>query len=306
MNEAIAAGASAGTLLRRAREQTGTSIAALAAGLKIHPSKLEALEADRHDVLPDPAFARALAQSICRTLKLDPAPVLAGLPRPADQRRLEQVAQGLNTPFMDRPARLAPDDWSRTGTSPLAWLAVLVLAAAAALYFLPSGWATHLPDLARWARPSGAPATLVEPVDAAVPALPVDAGVPTTASIAVPASALDADATRAEPVEAAPPLVGSVAMPSNAASAAAVSVSASPLESLQLHTIAESWIEVSDAQGRSLLSRLVPAGERIEIDGAPPLQVRVGNAAGTELVFRGVPFALAPHTRDNIARFELK
>ncbi len=307
MSEAVVAGASAGALLRRAREQTGTSVAALAAGLKIHPSKLEALEADRHDALPDPAFARALAQSICRTLKLDPAPVLAALPRPPDQRRLVQVAQGLNTPFTDRPGRLAPDDLRRVGTSPLVWLALLVLIAAAVLYVLPSGWAGYLPEAWRPMRPAVAPTTVVEPVGTVVETIPAAPGVAIAVPGAVPgaSSASAVDPTRTEPLPAALPLAGQPALAASVASAA-VPGSTSGLDSLQLHTVAESWIEVSDAQGRPLLARLVPAGERIEVDGTPPLQVRIGNAAGTELVFRGMPYALAPHTRDNVARFELK
>ena len=104
---------SAGALLRRAREHKGTSLAALATALKVAPGKLEALEADRLDALPDLAFARALAQSICRQLHVDAAPVLAALPRPSGQQRLVQVAQGLNTPFMDRPGRFPPDEWAR-------------------------------------------------------------------------------------------------------------------------------------------------------------------------------------------------
>ena len=66
----------AGAILRRAREATGLHIAALAVSLKVPVRKLEALEADRLEQLGDAVFVRALASSVCRSLKMDPAPVL--------------------------------------------------------------------------------------------------------------------------------------------------------------------------------------------------------------------------------------
>jgi cytoskeleton protein RodZ len=71
----------AGTLLRHAREAQGLHIAALAAALKVPQRKLEALERDEYGALPDPSFTRALALSVCRSLKIDSAPVLALLPK---------------------------------------------------------------------------------------------------------------------------------------------------------------------------------------------------------------------------------
>ena len=63
---------------------------------------------------------------------------------------------------------------------------------------------------------------------------------------------------------------------------------------------------MTDARGRVLLARLVKPGETVDLDGAAPLRVRIGNAAGTRVSFRGQPMELAPYTRDNVARLELK
>ena len=94
---------SAGALLRQARQAQGLHIAALAAAIKVTPRKLELLESDQFDQLPDATFTRALAQTVCRTLKVDSAPILALLPRP-DVHRLGDVGAGLNAPFRSRPA----------------------------------------------------------------------------------------------------------------------------------------------------------------------------------------------------------
>ena len=82
----------AGRLLREARQAQGLHIAALASAIKVAPRKLELLEADRLDELPDATFTRALAQTVCRSLKIDAAPILALLPPPSGHR-LEQSAR---------------------------------------------------------------------------------------------------------------------------------------------------------------------------------------------------------------------
>ncbi len=71
---------------------------------------------------------------------------------------------------------------------------------------------------------------------------------------------------------------------------------------LQVHVSAQSWVEVIDVRGQSLLSRVVQPGENVELDGTVPLKVKIGNAAATALVFRGQALELAPFTRDNLAR----
>ena len=72
--------ASAGTILRSAREKSGLHLAVLSVNLKVSVKQLEALEADRYEQLLEPVFARALAAKVCRILKIDVEPVLALMP----------------------------------------------------------------------------------------------------------------------------------------------------------------------------------------------------------------------------------
>jgi cytoskeleton protein RodZ len=183
---------SAGRLLREARERQGLHIAALAASIKVAPKKLELLEADRFDALPDATFTRALAQTVCRALKIDPTAVLTLLPPPAGHR-LEQVGEGLNAPFRDRPGVGAQRDANGSGLGAVFWITVLILAASMALYFLPAGWLS----LAGWNRQATKPANAASAV----------IGAPTAASAAgtlVPAGADEpspaAASTEAEPI----------------------------------------------------------------------------------------------------------
>ena len=91
----------AGTLLRQAREAAGLSLAGLAAALKVPAPKLEALEADDYAAFQDHVFMRALAQSVCRTLRVDSASVLALLPR-TQLKSLADDRGSINATFKER------------------------------------------------------------------------------------------------------------------------------------------------------------------------------------------------------------
>jgi cytoskeleton protein RodZ len=83
-------------------------------------------------------------------------------------------------------------------------------------------------------------------------------------------------------------------------------VAPAPNIPLQVVATADSWVEVVDAHGRTLLSRTVVAGESVGLDGAMPMRIKVGNVSGTHLKLRGDNVDLTPWTRDNVARLELK
>ena len=276
----------AGGLLRQARQAQGLHIAALAAAIKVVPRKLELLESDQFDQLPDATFTRALAQTVCRTLKVDAAPILALLPPPKGHR-LEQVAEGLNTPFHERPGRLVPKEWA-TVTSPVLWIAGLIVVLTLAVYAMPAAWlpfstsALTRPRAAAEAPATTAPGTVVTPI-----VLPQ------------PASAASSVA-----IDTALPAAGAASDVAAAAPDAVTEAAASGV--LQFRTTAQSWVEVTDARGQSLIARLLQPGENVGLDGVAPLKVRIGNAGGTQVSFKGQPVELAGYTRDNVARLELK
>ncbi len=284
----------AGGLLRRARQAQGLHIAALAASIKVTPRKLEALEADQFDQLPDATFTRALAQTVCRTLKIDPQPVLALLP-PPNGHRLEEVAEGLKTPFTERPGRLAPGGLLKLNGATLGIAGVLV-AGAVVLYLLPSGWV----GTARLPRAASAPEVAVEAPEPLPPGAEPN---PATEASTAPARAAPALTSGASAATAAAPAAASAPAASTAASAAA----SAPQSTVRFVTTTEAaWIGVTDANGKSLMGRLIPAGEAVDLDGSMPLTLRVGNANRVRLFFHGEPYDLAKYTRDNVARLQLK
>ena len=172
--------------LKEAREAAGLHIAALAAALKVPVKKLEALEAGRYGELPDLTFARALASSACRQLKVDPAPILQQIPLSASPK-LGEHRHSLNAPF--NPGR------DEEPINPLSWLsrpallaAIALLLGALVIVFLPR--AESPPPVASVAEPAMAePVVVAEPVAAQEPtgAAVQEGVVPAGADMASPA-----------------------------------------------------------------------------------------------------------------------
>jgi cytoskeleton protein RodZ len=296
----------AGAMLKAARQRAGLHVAVLAATIKVAPAKLEALEQDRYDQLPNATFTRALAQSVCRSLKVDPRPVLALLPQ-VEAPALEGSAGRLNTPFQDRPSRTDGSGlaWA---SKPMFWAGGLLLLAAVVVGMVPPDlvqqWMSSPPPVAVPASaPASAGAAVLAPDPAASARITADpsaaAPAPLPESSVVAASAVVTGATPAPmPAPSAPVAVA-------APKAEAVPAVAGDGR-LRLVASADSWIEVIGPQGQPVFSRILQRGEAVVVDAPPPLRMRIGNAAGTSVAFRGQAFDLAPYTRDNVARVELR
>lgn len=289
-----------GTLLREARTAHGMHIAALAAAVNVPQRKLEALEGDRYDELPGAAFARALAGKVCRVLKIDAEPILALMPQPPVPR-LEHAARGLGQPY--RPDGLAepPADLVSWLRQPVVWGPALILVAAVGLLVVPPDFWRQASSLAPEETVLAPPATEAAPPAPALATVPAPSAAQPPSSAPVAAVANAVEGAQDKPAET-PPTVQTVHSAPPDAAAAAETVSGL----LIVRTNAESWIEVVDSNGQTLLSRTVQPGETVGLDGTPPFRVRVGNVAGTQLLFRGESVDLGAATRSNVARIELK
>lgn len=290
------AGPSAGQLVRQAREAAGLEVDALAAALKVTVKQIEALEADRWDLLPDAVFARALAASVCRNLKVDAAPVLARLPQTAP--RLSPRGEGLNQPFKAPQHRTTPDVGAYL-SRPLVLGVLALLLGALVLVLMPKPQET----------PAGAAPAATEQVETAPAPAAAPASAPAQGGLVtelVAPSGPFAPAPLAP--SAAAPAVSPVPAPVAATPAEAPAPQAAPAADglLSFSASADSWIKVSDARGAVVLSRLLKAGESAAASGALPLSVVVGRADATRVRVRGQPMDLAPITRENVARFEVK
>jgi cytoskeleton protein RodZ len=313
------ADSSPGTLLRAARERRGMHIAALAAAIKVAPARLEALEADDYDAMPDITFARALAQAVCRVLKVDPVPVLAQMPESLHSR-LERVDEGLNAPFRDRGGRLIEGGEFAPWRYPVAWVALALLLAAAAFVWWPKAPAAPEPvppgaepvasapvpaaSSVALADPSPAPASDVAAAASQPPATAGTGSAATTPTAATAATTATPAAAAASAVVAPPaPRAAAASLPIFAAASTAPAAAPAPLvasgDTAVLRAVQDTWVQITDGSGKVLAARTFTAGETVPFAGPLPLRLRIGNVQGTELAFRGKPIELRGLTRDN-------
>lgn len=292
-------------LLREAREAAGLQLASLSATLKVPVERLQALEEGRYQDLPNLTFARALASSVCRALKIDPAPVLQGLPQGGE------VKLG-----SDRPVQASAIVPSRQGMfrlpaafqlgAPLL-LSLLVLVLAVALWWwLPQRDAEMASEGEADAAASEPPVpTLVSEEPVPVPAA---AGSPLAAPpvvvelVAAPVPA----ATPAAPVAPATPAAPVSSAPAASVTPVATAQSAQAQPRLQLRARATTWVQLKDGAGKELQQRTLQPGQTLDYDGELPLQVVLGRASGVDVIVRGQVFDTSAYAPNKVARFEVK
>lgn len=303
-------GGHAGHLLRQAREAHGLTLDQLAGQIKVSTQKLAALEQGRYAELGDSNFIRALAMTVCRALRVEATPILAGLPA-ARLHSLSQDKTAINAPFRDHDGVPALFDRGhrlnlRALMAPK-WLAPLSLLSLAGLIYV-------LPESIEWPSWVREPDTIVESsgtqLHADTVAAPSSIQVATDAAVPGPdevASAASAALLPAEVMASASEVVVEDSVPPPADSPASAVASAAPwLARVHIALTDDSWIELVDASGVKVFSRIARAGEALELQGQAPLKLRIGNASAVQVRFNGQPVTLAGITRNNTARVELK
>src|ERR1035437_4470010 len=90
------------------------------------------------------------------------------------------------------------------------------------------------------------------------------------------------------------------------APAPAVSSKPGGSKRIQLEFDQLSWVEIKQANGKILLSQLNPAGSKQSIEGAPPFEVVIGNAANVRLKYNDAAVDLRPYFKVDVARLTLE
>jgi len=274
----VSAPAGYGARLARQRQSAGLSVTDVAASLRLHPNQVRAIEQEDLARLPALAYVRGFIRSYARVLKVDPAPLLIDLNTKLAPVR-ESVVDGMATDYAAARAagreRMLPQ-----------WAIGIALVVLIALGLV--GWqATQQPAPAP-APPEALPVSAAPPAPA--PMLSTDA---TASPAASEASAAPVDPIPA-PADAAEPTVRSSVLTTGAA------------PTLVLRFNGASWAEVTDRNGKILLSQLNAAGAEHALDGELPLTVVIGDANFASVEVRGAAFSLQPFTRNNVARFVIK
>lgn len=308
-----------GESLRQAREIKGWSVAEVATQLNLTPQRLAQIEAGAFDKLPGATFARGYIRAYAKLLEMDQNRLVMEFDQFTGTDATGSSVHALGR--IEEPVR-----YSQSILRLVSFLLLLALIGAGFLWWQDQGRpVASLADLGlEHVEVEGADGTtqvhsLAEPEDQAVIAaqgneqsspllLPVEPGeAPEDVSAAEPSAAETGTAEIAQEAPAAP-VLNTPAAPAPAAPAAepATPVAASAGQGvLNVQFTADCWTQVTDADGKVLLSALKRSGERIELAGKAPLELRLGFARGAQVTYNGESVDVAPHMTGETARLKL-
>ncbi len=284
MNEPI------GAQLTRLRAARGQTPAEVATALRCDTKTIDALEGERWAELGAPVFSRGHLRRYAEFLGVPVDPLL-------EQWHAEQGGSTVLPDLSRGPQAPRPLDTQRWGRR-LAMLAGAFVIALAAWWILQGAEMRPAATLAAVEASAPMPTVPVVPAPAPADLAPVPAA--PSALAPAPDAALDAalDAVPdVVPVAAVPVVVTPApAAPSVPGDGVAVVFTASEL----------CWAEVVDATGARRLYAVLEPGQRVSVQGTPPLRVVLGRGDVTALEIRGNPAVIpADAVRNTVARFEI-
>lgn len=308
-----------GKALAAQREAMGWTVEQVADQLKLAVRQVVALEAGDYAALPSPAVVRGFVRAYAKIVRLDPAPLVAMIPMDTPAPAETTTAARPQKPATFSESSRFPLHGKRSSL-PVAWIAlavVVVVAAAAAwhLGLIPRG-KSNTP-----VAPAAAPA---QPGTTSEPLQKPDVPLISVPGQQNPAPAGDVQPGNAQPSNGAPapaapaaPAAGSGAgaapasaqpapAPGPVQAAAETAVTATPANALVLSVNEDSWIQVTTADGKKLISRLIKAGSTETVPVDQPVNMIVGNPKGVSATLRGAQVELPMLPGKTIARVSLK
>lgn len=157
------------------------------------------------------------------------------------------------------------------------------------------------------------PAPAVTPAPTASTPAPGETAVPHTPPAILQPAAPDkppADSSATPGADALTPAPGESASsaPGDAPAASPGEETSKPApgDALAFSFTAESWVEVRDADGKVIFSRLNPAGTMQEVSGRPPFKLVIGNASQVSLRYKGRLVDLSKRGANDVARLTVE
>ncbi|MFZ5957459.1 helix-turn-helix domain-containing protein [Pseudomonas knackmussii] len=341
---AVATRANPGETLRQAREHKGWSTSQVAGQLNLTENSLRHLEQGNFDQLPGHTFARGYVRAYAKLLGMDQAQMVTAfdqftgtdatgstpqsLGRVAEPMRLSRnllrlfslllLALLVGFGYMWWQERSGRNVAENSGLN-MEHVEVESADGTTEVHSLDEP-----EDQAVAEDKANTPAAPVEPVGDAGAGAPEQAAPAPTAQApavetpaAAPASAAAPSAPA--PVVAAPavPVVASAAPVAPAASvapsapeapaapAAAPVVAAAGQGVVKVQFTADCWTQVTDADGKVVLSALKRKGDSMEVAAKAPLELRLGFARGAQVSYNGQPVDIARYSRGETARMKL-
>ena len=299
-----------GQTLAAERERQGLSRADAAQRLHMSAWQVEALETGNYTRLPKGTFLRGFVRNYAKVLGLDPESVIPlltedappggrpGIVVPTQNIRFDPLHERLQNPYV-KAATIS---------------FVVVAVALAAMYwwiFIRPAPPAGILHKSHPATPPVAAIPIPETAPAVTPTFSAPSPTPAPVVAAAPAKSAPTKAAAPEKVAAADKTAAPDKSPP-ADKAAAPDEAGAPLVvgdgpgKLKFRFHGNSWVEIRDARGKVILSKLNPAGSEARIAGQPPFSVIVGNAPEVELFYNDREVDLDAYTKVAVARLTVE
>jgi len=310
-----------GESLRQAREVKGWSVAEVASQLNLTQQRLAQIEAGAFDKLPGTTFARGYIRAYAKLLELDQNRLVLEFDQFTGTDATGSSVHALGR--IEEPVR-----YSQSILRLVSFLLLLALIGAGFLWWQDQGRpVASLADVGiEHVEVEGADGTtqvhsLAEPEDQAVVAaqgnesaspllLPIEPGEAPEAVTETQQPAAEGTAAAPTPAPSAAPEATqpdtAAAPQAPAAPEPAAPVAVAPGQgALSVQFTADCWTQVTDADGKVLLSALKRSGERIELTGKAPIKLHLGFARGAQVTYNGESVDVTPHISGETARLTL-
>ena len=282
-----------GKQLQQARKQLNLSVDDVAQAIHIKAEIIEALESSATEGLPPPAFVQGYLRAYARHVDVPVEQVLHDFS--------VAVPHQTETELRAR-SRLPAEASSRSPAVKMFTLGLALFIGFALLYSLYSyytGKVSHIarqeqpapPEIEQHARISESGELIVDRNGST--RLPLAANRPEFSSLA-------------ETLQTPPPQQADAAGADSAAEAAAPPPLPAAEDDIMIYADADSWVEITDAAGRSLYYNMLREGEEREFTGTAPFDVFFGNAPAITLRVNDVDIDMTKFIRsNNIAGFRV-
>ncbi|MFQ2730052.1 RodZ domain-containing protein [Aeromonas caviae] len=285
-----------GQLLRNAREQLGWTREQVASRIHLRLTLIAAIEADTYDKHTSHTFIRGYLRAYAKLVGIPEETILAAYEKlgltPPDNIDMQS--------FSRRSRQQANDSRLKVVT----WLVILVLIGLSVAWWWQSTARRSAGDDALAATEMSA--TVNTPEANVAPAVEVAEPVLPAASDAVSTQVVVSGATATLPVVATDV---SAAVPTNVSGAVstAESTTTEPAKAPQLKMsfTADCWLDVKDANGKTLFSGLKKANDELVLEGPEPLRFIIGAPMAVNLEYQGKSFDMSRYNNGRTARFSL-
>ncbi|MDH0025936.1 RodZ domain-containing protein [Aeromonas caviae] len=285
-----------GQLLRNAREQLGWTREQVASRIHLRLTLIAAIEADTYDKHTSHTFIRGYLRAYAKLVGIPEETILAAYEKlgltPPDNIDMQS--------FSRRSRQQANDSRLKVVT----WLVILVLIGLSVAWWWQSTARRSAGDDALAATEMSA--TVNTPEANVAPAVEVAEPVLPAASDAVSTQVVVSGATATLPVVATD---ASAAVPTDVSGAVstAESTTTEPAKAPQLKMsfTADCWLDVKDADGKTLFSGLKKANDELVLEGPEPLRFIIGAPMAVNLEYQGKSFDMSRYNNGRTARFSL-